>query len=87
MVFGMLAVTGLSLWHAPEARIPWLIVGFLSFFGIIVFDSYKELLRSWTNAILYLLIYALALQSCLEISPENFWRDQAGGHIFCHPSL
>jgi len=78
LVLAVFLVTGLAVVQASETRLPWVLIGFLGFIGIVVFDSYQEIPKSWTNSALFILIYGLTLQSCLESTPDNFWRDQAG---------
>lgn len=77
-VFGVVFIPGLAASVAGPERLPWVVVTFLCFFGILVFDISGGLTHRWVNVFLYLISLGLVLLGVLEVTSESFWRDFAG---------
>jgi hypothetical protein len=77
-LLGLIVFTSLGFWFAPLAREPWIIISFLGFFGIYLFDGEKNITKNFANTSLFLITYGLLIKSILEGEPEYFWRDCAG---------
>jgi len=78
VLLGLLSFSGVAFFMAPASRELWVILAFLCFGGILVFDLYDQIASQWMNPIIFLLIYALILSAVLEVGVEGFWRDFAG---------
>jgi hypothetical protein len=74
----LLVITGLFCEIATLERLPWILTSFLCFGGIVLFDFYRDIIRSAVNFIVFFAVYALVLGAMLSSSPDVFWRSFAG---------